>query len=345
MRGFLAIQIVLVHAKYFVVFPALLDHLTWGGYRVATFMTISGFVLYLPDASRDLVGPKRSFSEYLKRRTRRLLPPWYASLILTALLFSLMARFRLAGGLTFSQNWESLAWHSTFLHSWNSEQLYSLNSALWMMGFEWQLSLCLPLFLLLVRRGSWIALYILAGALLVSYPGRWGYLPRFLFSAELTLPFLIGVGAARIARRPDLFFRGTRTPWIRFCLLFAATGGFLLHVLSVESQRGNLAAHSAALSVAAAIIYLTYFPSCWLQRFLAHPALRSMGRFSYSLFLTHGPLLVLFNGLYARMGVPQNERIYQFVFLGFPLILAISYGFHLVFERPTQPIRLSLQPE
>ncbi len=304
-------------------------------------MTISGFVLYLPSASQDLIAPKRLFREYFSRRARRLLPAWYASLIFTVLLFSLMAHLHLTGGLTLAQSWKSLIWHGTFLHSWNSEQLYSLNSALWMMGFEWQLSLCLPLFLALVRRCGWFALYVLAGVLMISYPGRWGHLPRFLFSAELTLPFLMGVGAARIARRPDLFFRGTRTRWIYCCLLFTCVAGFLLHVWSIGAERGNLASHSAAMGVAAGIIYLTYFPSCWPQRFLSHPTLCFVGKFSYSLFLLHVPLLILFRGLCIYNGLLRDARFYQFAFFGFPLILGISYGFYGIFERPTQPKRLS----
>ncbi len=341
LRGLLAIQILLVHAKYFVVFPSLLDNLTWGSYRVATFLTISGFVLYLPDAARDVVAPKRSFGEYFKRRARRLLLPWYASLILTVLLLSLMARFHLSGGLPFSQTWKSLLWHSAFLHSWNPEQRYTLNSALWLMGFEWQLSLCLPLFLALVRSKGWIALYVLAGALLVSYPGRWGYLPRFLFSAELTLPFLIGIGAARIARRPDLFFRGMKTPFIHFGLLLTCFAATLLHTLFVGAQRGTLAAHAASISIGAAIIYMTYFARCWPAQLLSHSVLRFIGRFSYSLFLLHVPLLMLFNGVCVRLDLPQSGRIYPFALLCFPLILLISYLFYCVFERPLQRTRAS----
>ncbi len=299
-------------------------------------MTISGFVLYLPDAAHDLVSTKRSFSDYFKRRARRLLLPWYASLILTVLLFSLMARFQLSGGLSLSQSWESLWWHITFLHSWNPEQRYTLNSALWLMGFEWQLSLCLPLFLALVRRWGWVALFALAVALLLPYPGRWGHLPRFLFSAELTLPFLIGVGAARIARRPDLFFRGAKTLFIHFWLLLTCIVGFLSHVACVEAQRGNFAAYTAALSVAAATIHMTYFPGYWPQRFLSQPVLRFIGRFSYSLFLIHVPLILLFDSLCIRFGLPQSRRMNHFMLFCLPMMLGISYLFYSIFERPLQ---------
>lgn len=244
-------------------------------------------------------------------------------------------------GLPFSQTWKSLLWHSAFLHSWNPEQRYTLNSALWLMGFEWQLSLCLPLFLALVRSKGWIALYVLAGALLVSYPGRWGYLPRFLFSAELTLPFLIGIGAARIARRPDLFFRGMKTPFIHFGLLLTCFAATLLHTLFVGAQRGTLAAHAASISIGAAIIYMTYFARCWPAQLLSHSVLRFIGRFSYSLFLLHVPLLMLFNGVCVRLDLPQSGRIYPFALLCFPLILLISYLFYCVFERPLQRTRAS----
>lgn len=81
-----------------------------------------------------------------------------------------------------------------------------------------------------------------------------------------------------------------------------------------------------------------------LQRVLSWRPLTFIGGFGYSLYLVHLPLLILFMGLahIARLhAVPDQLVNLCFVAFGLPIILLMSYGFFLAFERPflrSQPV-------
>src|SRR5262249_38291949 len=82
-------------------------------------------------------------------------------------------------------------------------------------------------------------------------------------------------------------------------------------------------------------------------------AVVQLGVFSYSIYLLHFPLLhVAFNvGRHFRLAPPA---MFEFMLaIGVPAILAVSYLFHLAFERPfmsgiaarkRQPVREELRP-
>jgi peptidoglycan/LPS O-acetylase OafA/YrhL len=333
LRAFLAIKVALLHAGYFFILP---QYAYWFGERtfaVASFITISGFVLYLPSAAAGSVMMKRSFGEYLKRRAIRLLPAWYAGLLFACLILSVMAWLKLPRAMPFEQSWPSLLWHASFLHSWHPEHIFSLNSALWFMGFELQLSLLLPLFLLLARRFGWWVLLLIGIGLTLPLSGPLGIV-RTMFSPTLTFPFIVGIIAARIARRPDLIFHGFNERKIAICVCCAFIVSTALYIWSDYIERGVLISCFASLACASFLVQMTYFKDSWWQRVLSSRPLKFIGGFSYSLFLVHEPVARFVGGATRDLAFDPTARLFLVFLPCMLLILALSYLFYLAFERP-----------
>jgi peptidoglycan/LPS O-acetylase OafA/YrhL len=72
-----------------------------------------------------------------------------------------------------------------------------------------------------------------------------------------------------------------------------------------------------------------------VRRVLASRTAIFLGLFSYSIYLIHDPILsVLSHYAFGPLGLPPLATFAVTLALGFPLILAICYGFHLLFEAP-----------
>ena len=63
------------------------------------------------------------------------------------------------------------------------------------------------------------------------------------------------------------------------------------------------------------------------------PAVRA-GRYSYSLYLMHAPILALFYLVAVQLGLPMATFQLFILFVALPLTVAACYGFYRVFERP-----------
>ena len=70
-----------------------------------------------------------------------------------------------------------------------------------------------------------------------------------------------------------------------------------------------------------------------LLRFLESGPLVALGRFSYSLYLTHLPIVALCYFALHRLGLSPNTEMLSMIALSLPLSLLFSYAFFWVFER------------
>jgi len=71
------------------------------------------------------------------------------------------------------------------------------------------------------------------------------------------------------------------------------------------------------------------------RRVLAAPAVLWLGLFSYSIYLIHDPIIgVLDKYVFGPMDVSPLATFGLTLVLGLPVILALCYGFHLLFEAP-----------
>ena len=116
--------------------------ITWfGTWGVALFFVLSGFCIHLPQARAFSMSPvhKVDWSQFARRRARRLLPTHYAALILSAALGSL-AQTKLITAPTAA----SFVAHVFMVHVWYTPLFYSINGVFWTIAIEVHFYICYP---------------------------------------------------------------------------------------------------------------------------------------------------------------------------------------------------------
>ena len=314
----------------------------YGYYAVPVFIVLSGFCLMLPLARTTDGRFRGGVGQYLSRRARRILPPYYFALAAAILVAVLTAPLqRTAGGhWNVSLTLPILLGHVFLLHDLFPQLGGGLDPPMWSVATEWQIYFFLPAFLLPLWR-RWGPGAALAGAWAV------GLLPLLLHPefAESSHSWLLGLFAMGMTaaginfpREPQRSAR--RHPWgVTASVLFALLVG-VLAAYGPPVQELWVTDVLTGAAASALLVYCTLFrslqgprPAPPVLRFLESGALVSLGAFSYSLYLIHGPMLaILIFLLHGR--VSGNSLLLLMVGMGLPLTLGASYLFYLCFERP-----------
>lgn len=309
-----------------------------GHFAVTVFITISGFCLALPviDYGDRLRGGVR---EFVRRRARRILPPYYAALFLGLLLI-----WTIIGEPTGSL-WDvpiQVDWQAIVAHVLLVQDFFRtarINYVFWSIAVEWHIYFLFPLLLLIARK--WGFLRMAAGALLVSFVLSW-------FSegtrVERAAPhyvgvFAMGVVAAYTVRSQKPIFQKLRAlPIWRTVMIVAFLG-----VCALTAWRGYFMTHREKTVVDivvgvfafALLIHSTLNESSLSRRGLEWRPLVVLGVFSYSLYLVHAPLLQIYwQYLLVPLGLDHTTIFYSLMTGGLALTIAASYGFFLLFEKP-----------
>jgi peptidoglycan/LPS O-acetylase OafA/YrhL len=335
-----AATFVVLHHMWLVTWPGFprdtgpwwLGWLLYGHLAVAVFIVVSGFSLALAPmrSGGELRGGVRRF---LRRRAWRILPPYWAALVLSMVITVGAVRPDLGAGAIA----RSLAVHGVLLQDVIASQ--TPNGAFWSIAVEWQIYFAFPVLLWLGRRwGIEVAVALaVAAALLAHAAARLGGPLEKLdgLTPQFFALFALGVLAVKLGHGVN--GRRLRRPLVAIALVAA------------------LAVVVAALVRGSAWVVDRYFyvdllaglaVACWLcllvmgrltvgRRVLASRAARRLGLFSYSTYLIHGPIVVVLSRhVTGRLDVPAPARFAALLVLGLPLVLVLSYGFHLVFEAP-----------
>jgi peptidoglycan/LPS O-acetylase OafA/YrhL len=338
LRGLAALFVVVNHVflRAFPGYPAdrapfWAAGFIYGRFAVVVFIVLSGFSLALSPARHGWrLGGAAKFA---RRRARRILPAYWA-----ALAFSLAVAW-----LVVPQPGQGVPdGKSVVVNGLLVQNLFAAptpNRSLWSMAVEAQLYVVFPLLLLLVRRRG--ALVMVAGVtLVVAVVGilapHVSVLDVFVLQSAPDLAALFAIGvltagivAASAARRS--------WPW-GWLALAAATPA-----LAAICWRGSvwtldhlfwmdLALGPAVACLLAALATGRAAP---LLRLLDAPPMRSLGASSYSLYLTHAPIvIVVYDRVVAgrvRQGVPAFVVTLA---LALPLTIAFARLFASVFEKP-----------
>jgi peptidoglycan/LPS O-acetylase OafA/YrhL len=353
LRGAAALYVVLFHAVMgFAVelsgpFRVLKLMFGFGHEAVAIFIVLSGYCLMLPVVRAKDGQLKGGFWGYLGRRAFRILPPYFAVLALSLLLIRYVPVLAERGtGTIWDDSLPGLelgpvASHLLVVHNWFPEWAYQINGPLWSVASEWQIYWFFPCLLLPLWRRSTAAM--LASAALV------GYAPLLFVPAGAAraapwylLLFALGMLAAGVgfsARGPERWLR-ERVDWRRLSLglwLFCGLAGVLgARIWFRFLPLTDLFVGSAA---AALLVYCTSQVQGARQRGLVLRTLESrplvgIGHFSYSLYLTHLPVVALcFFGLRA-LGVTWAPALaVALIASSLPASLLVAYAFYWSVER------------
>lgn len=317
---------------------------TLGHYPVVVFIVLSGYCLMLPVVRDGAL--KGGFKLYIARRARRILPPYYFSLLFSAII--LVAPV-IAGLLPLSSLKNAWHWisHGLLIHNLRFETAYSLNTALWSIATEWQIYFFFPFLLLPIwkRYGNFAA--ILAGsfvglALWAIFPSIWPACPWFIG--------LFAFGMAGAALNFDARFAdfSAKINWGALATLFIVSGTLLVRVFPQFSWYDERKTASLALYPVADFVFgvgamaLLVFAaraslnnrSHWLLKLLTNRPLLTIGAFAYSLYLIHMPVLLLCLAVLQALGIEPRLQYAILMVFYFPLIVALGYGFFLKCEKP-----------
>jgi len=320
----------------------------YGHEAVAIFIVLSGYCLMLPVARSPDGQLKGGFWNYLGRRAFRILPPYFAALGLSLLLIRYVPVLGRAGSHTI---WDEslpalglgpIASHVLLVHNWFPEWAYRINGPFWSVATEWQIYFFFPLLLLPLWRRAGICL-ALGSALLLGYapllfaraPARHA-VPWYLFL------FGIGMLAAAVG-----FSGGRAERWLRAWVSWSKlslTLGVLCALGGTVGARiwfrflplTDLLVGSAA---GALLVHCTNQVKAGSERGLLLGALESrllvgIGRFSYSLYLTHLPIVALCFFVLRRLGVGSPLRLAGYMIAtALPASLLVAYAFYWAVER------------
>ncbi len=327
-----------------------------GALAVPVFIVISGYSLMLPVArSREgrLAGGAPAF---FRRRVRRILPPYYAALALSLLLIAAVPGMNTKANLYWDFALPALeprviVAHLLFIHNgegyWGS--FHGINPPMWSIGVEEQIYLLFPLLVLLWR--AWGGKAMLAAALV------YGILPIYLPFHLLPLShfwyvglFALGMLAASIGVSAQAGYAGwrERLPWGKLAVLaLPVLGGWLLlqplapsGPISEVLMSRWLEDYFLGFAVICLLIFCTKLstnPTArrpLVLRTLETPGLVHIGKFSYSVYLLHAPILALVALICRSLGLPVTLAHLIVITVGVPLVVLGAYLFFLAFERP-----------
>lgn len=332
-RGAAAFYVLVHHAWL----QAGLGFYLFGHFAVGLFITLSGFCLMLPvvQSGGELRGGAKGF---FARRARRILPPYYAAVLLSLGIGYLITQFPGGHPAEILPSPQSVLAHLLLLQDALPGWLFSVNGALWTISVEWRIYFLFPL---IVRGwgyiGAWsttlvtvfasVALFLLLRETELNVAMH-GISPQFLGL------FVMGTLAAGIAFSSDPKLQKTReSPWV--LPLFLVLTLALLVLAKTRPWTVHYTDYIVGIWASCLLILVTTRPAGTLARLFSWKPLVFVGTFAYSLYLTHVPLLRVF---WLRGVVPLTDsNLKAFLLLlifAVPLTLLAAYGFFCLCERP-----------
>jgi len=303
----------------------------YGRFAVDVFIVLSGFSLALAPARHG--WRLDSLSRFARRRARRILPPYWA-----ALAFSLAVAWLLAP----PPGQGAPDMKSVMVNGLLAQNLVGAatpNRSLWSIAVEAQLYVMFPLLLLMVRRRGVVFMVgvvtLVVAAVGISAP-HISRLEVFVIQSppDLAALFAVGMMSAGIVGASGAL---RSSPWAGLALAAA------MPVLATIRWRGSVwtidhlfwVDLALAPAIGCLLAGLATGRAARLGRLLDTGPIRRLGSSSYSLYLTHGPIVVVVCDKLVvgrvRQGVPAFVVSLALVV---PLTIAFARVFASVFETP-----------
>jgi len=356
LRGFSSLFVLLYHLSEhqignlpgWITLPQKL--LRYGFLGVPVFIVLSGYCLMMPVVRSQKRYIPGTLLDYFKRRSRRIIPTYYASVIvclLLALTIYGLEKFTNFRWHELPRDWFSpnfsfidVILHFLLIHNLALEpQAFSINIPFWSVAVEWQIYFLFPLLLLpLWRLWGWWS--VLSVAFVI------GLAPIYLFNGVMShsrlnyvVSFAVGMLAADIgfSRKPYLLWMRKSFPWALLTVIFTAI------CLLTEWRKLQIDAWVcitfASMAAACLMIYCTNFATeskrpPMIVKLLESPIALKLGAFSYSLYLTHGPVTTLVRHFLLNLQLTPIMFAVLIYLVSGGIALVFAYLFYLVFEKP-----------
>jgi peptidoglycan/LPS O-acetylase OafA/YrhL len=334
-RGLAALYVVIYHVslRAFPGYPSAgapfwVGWFSYGQFAVLVFIVLSGFSLALSPA-RDgwrLGG----IAAYARRRARRILPPYWAALAFSLAVAWLIVPQPRSG----VPDLTSVLVNGLLVQ--NIVGAPSPNTAFWSIAVEVQLYVLLPVLLLMVRRRGALAM-VAAVTLVVAAVGVVGphvaRLDTFVVESapQLAALFAVGIVSAGIVAT------GARRSWPWPWLALAAAAPVFATIAWQGSAWAFGRLYWIDLALAPAIAFLlvglaTDRPAPLLRLLDSRP-IHGLGSSSYSLYLTHAPIIAIVYELFVAHWLhPGTAAFFVSLAIVLPLTIAFARAFASVFE-------------
>lgn len=337
LRGLAALYVVLFHCWLYTFpgypnssAPPWLDGLMFGRLAVVFFLVLSGFSLAISPARHG--WGSGGVAQFLRRRAWRILPPYWAALVM-----SLIISWFVVPASRFGPPTDS----SILVYGLLAQDMFTAptpNGAFWSIGVEAELYLLFPL-LLFVRRRWGAAVLVAVVTLPVIGRGLMAAGASPVEGANWLAPnlapvFVAGMVGAGIVVASD---RVRRLPWGWFAVLAAVP------VVALGVVRGSVwtVTHYfwVDLAIAPAMTMLiaavaTGRPAVLVRLLTARP-IRSLGSFSYSLYLIHLPIVLAVIRRVAPHFVSPGLPTFGFTLIAaLPVSVIGAWLFARIFEIP-----------
>lgn len=336
-RGFAALFVVMHHC-YLMAFPgfpantgpAWLAWLLYGHISVVVFIVLSGFSLGVSPARSG--WRLSSLSRFAHRRAWRILPPYWAALVFSLL----VAWFVVPQPGSTAPTGKTVAVYGLLLQDVFGAP--NPNGAFWSIAVEAQLYFTFPLLLLVLRKwgpvvmvGS-VAALVAGLGLLAPYVHAIHLLMRL--TPQFAALFALGLAAAgivvageRIRRLPLQWLAALAALPVLVLLVVQGSGWWSVHMFWID-----LAVGPATALLLAAVATRRPVP---LVRLLDTRPVRSLGSFSYSLYLIHAPIVVAVNRKLVAPHLGSGQAAFWVTFaIAVPLSVVAARLFGAVFEIP-----------
>jgi peptidoglycan/LPS O-acetylase OafA/YrhL len=349
LRGISALYVAIYHTTLFTgkvnePIPALVKPFTFfagfGHFSVSVFIVLSGFCLSIPVALSEDKQLRGGFKNYIRRRFRRIVPPYYAALLLFIGLIAITPLLQIplntAWDTKIPFNWQTITTHFLLIHNLHVNWIYKIDGPMWSVATEWQIYFFFPLLLLIWRKSN-LAMAVLTSVII-------GIVACF-FKLSLLHPwflglFGIGMGGAIIAFSNEALFVHIRevVNWKLFSRL-SATGVAVFLLLTTRFPVPDLISETVVgAGICVVIIYYTLIEkkgqtASPALRFLKSPQVVMLGVFSYSIYLIHSPFVALFNLLTLHNAFSYPVRLLYMLFIALPSAIGLAYIFHILVER------------
>ena len=358
MRALAALYVV-VHHAFLEIWPDantqnyFIGLFRYGHFAVSVFIVLSGFSLMIPIARNEsrLAGGAVQF--YIAR-ARRILPPYYFATGLSLVLIYLFI------GQPTGSHWDvsiPVTSNDILYHVLLLQDIYGgakINHAFWSISVEWHIYIFFPLLVVLHRIGGMLALAAVIITSFVAFVvvghttlGSTYWLDSGYTKISLTYFALFGIGmlSAVIAFSPKQRWQHLHQtiPWLPIAGMIAL---IMWHVNAAMQLPTYVPSYNYFTDLAFVDLLIALVAACLLiagacegnnivKAVIGWKPLAFVGTFAYSIYLIHAPLIHMVWLFIARpLHRSDTTTFVLLVAVGVPLIVACSYGFYLVCERP-----------
>jgi len=321
--------------------PAMTQWAMFARFSVDLFIVLSGYCLMFPVLRRN--GELRGGAlEFYKRRARRILPPYYVALGL-----SLFLIWALIGQPT-GNCWDAalpVTARNLTAHLLLIQNVYGgskINAPLWTVSVEWWIYFLFPVLVFFWR--SLGATVMTMSTIVLSYFCYFALAHTKLsgLTCHYVGLFTLGMLSAAVSQGqgPKWLPAKESRHWLLLAIVPIAVNIALRLRYGQVWANNNLGLVDFISGIGSACLLVVvaqnlHAPSRILREALSRRPLVALGKFAYSVYLIHFPLLqVIWQYGISHLHVGKPIALAALVVIGCPVTVGLCYLFHLVFELP-----------